>query len=85
MKKLLFSAIALVAFSATTMANTIELSEAKEVVIPATTTDDEAVKRTTCDIIWVYYYNQAVYSHNLGNGSDASWDYADEKAALNGC
>ena len=81
MKKLVFTAIAMVAFSGASIANTIE---AKEEVVPAkkttsvrettTTTKKEDLLRSQCDAIWIIAwqnfggaanYNYAVYQADL--------------------
>ncbi|MCZ8089198.1 MAG: hypothetical protein O9282_11150 [Flavobacterium sp.] len=55
MKKLFFSAVALIAFSSVSMGNTIELKENLDELKPA-----ESVKRTShaiCENARVHYYN----------------------------
>ena len=60
MKKLFFTAIAMLAFSAVSMANTIEIKEVEvtvEKTIITTTVEDD--KRTPCDAGWIQAYENA--------------------------
>ena len=84
MKKMFFTAVALVAFCFTSMANTIEV---KEVVIPVEEKEEVVVKKTPCDYVWIAYYTIYI---NTGNGdhiagSQEAWNYADTNAAAQGC
>jgi hypothetical protein len=86
MKKMFLSAIVMLAFSAASMANTVEVTEVKEeVVATVLTTDEDVVKRTVCDTIWIYYYEQAIGEGGMCAGSMGAWDYADNLSAMNGC
>ena len=73
MKKLFFSAVALVAFSSVSMGNTIELKENLDELKPA-----ESVKRTShaeCENVRVLYYNHLSSQgvpHNEASGRSYS-------------
>ena len=75
MKKLVFTAIAMIAFSGASMANAIEV---KEDVVPAdkTTTivKKEDLLRTKCDAIWIIAWQN--------NGGASNYDYAVFQADL---
>lgn len=84
MKKMFFTVIALVAFSATSMANTVEV---KEVVIPVdekeeTNIEIEDVLRSRCDAIWLL----AFLDHGGGKNYEEAVFYADLATdAAGGC
>ena len=80
MKKMFFTAIALVAFSATSMAGTVEV---KEVVIPVE--EEVVIKRTLCDNFWIAAY-ELYYSTHPGSREDGSAiNYADSISTVVGC
>ena len=82
MKKMFFTAIALVAFSATSMANTVEV---KEVVIPVEEEVVVVVKRTACDSFWIASYELYLSQHPGSAGSPEAWGYADAISTVVGC
>ncbi|WP_394757914.1 hypothetical protein [Flavobacterium sp.] len=71
MKKLVFTAIAMIAFSGASMANT---KEVKKTLI-----------RTPCDTLWIHYYQFALDELGAVSGSQGAWDFADAMAEANGC
>ena len=91
MKKLVFTAIAMVAFCGVSMANTIEVKvevvPAKE-TIPvretATTTKKEDLLRTPCDALWITAWQLYGGANSGHNGLDAI-TLADEYASYHGC
>lgn len=81
MKKLVFTAITMVAFSSASIANTIEVKEevisAEETTSAkgtATITKKEDVLRTKCDAIWIISWQS--------NGGASNYDYAVYQADL---
>ena len=62
MKKMFFTAIALVAFSATSMAKTVEVNE---VLIPVEE-KEELVILPSCQVIMTYVYEYNIVKYNCG-------------------
>lgn len=83
MKKMFFTAIALVAFSGASMANTKEVKSIKPVVKAKTT--KVVVLRTYCDQVWINGYTYALVVLNYEAGSADAWAYADARATALGC
>ena len=86
MKKLVFTAIAMVAFCGASMANTI--TEEKETADTKKTTPALVVKiliRTQCDTLWIHWYEYALDELCAASGSQGAWDFADTLSAEMGC
>lgn len=84
MKKMFFTAIALVAFSGVSMANTKEVKSIKP-VIKAKTIKKSAMLRTYCDQVWINGYTYALVALHYEAGSADAWAYADARATALGC
>ena len=83
MKKMFFTAIALVAFIGTSMANTKEVKETTVVVEKTNTTEPqtEELLRSRCDAIWL-----KAYLDHKGEGYETAVFYADLATdAAGGC
>jgi bacteriorhodopsin len=83
MKKMFMTAVALVAFSAASMANTKEVKTPVKPVKKAKT--EATVFKTKCDYIWIAYYTIFINTHEGSDGSGAAWGYADANASAAGC
>ena len=71
MKKLVFTAIAMIAFSGASIANT---KGVKKVLI-----------KTPCDTLWIHWYQYALDELGAASGSTGAWDFADTMSAEMGC
>ncbi len=84
MKKMFFTAIALIAFTGTSMASTEEVKEAAVVVVEKTNTTEpqtEEVLRSRCDAIWL-----KAYLDHKSEGYETAVFYADLATdAAGGC
>jgi hypothetical protein len=85
MKKLLFCAIAIVAISSVSMANTVEVKEVKTEAKVEVKPNDALVKTTPCDTFWKATYSLYVSNHAGSGGSVEAYAYADAFAELAGC
>ena len=83
MKKMFMTAVALVAFSAASMANTKEVKVAVEPVKEVKT--ESEFKREPCDYVWIAYYTIYINTHSGSAGSGAAYGYADTNAGAQGC
>jgi hypothetical protein len=85
MKKMIFSAIAIVAISSVSMANTVEVKEVKTETREVVKADDSLLQTTPCDTFWKAAYSLYI-SNNAGSaGSDAAYGYADALSTVVGC
>jgi hypothetical protein len=85
MKKMIFSAIAFVAISSVSMANTVEVKEVKAETKAVVNADDSLVQTTPCDTFWKSAYSLYVSNHSGSAGSDAAYGYADALSTVVGC
>ena len=76
------TALAVVAFSEAGMAKTKEVKLIKPV---KKETKKVTLFRTTCDTIWIYYYQSYIDTHKGTAGSSEAVEYADRLSAKNGC
>jgi len=82
MKKMFFTAIALIAFVGASNAKTGEVKK----VNPALKKTLILKERTYCDQLWISYYVYYIeHLHPGSAGSEAAWHYADAWATDKGC
>lgn len=80
MEKVIFTAIAMIAFSGASMANTKE-EKTRVVTLKATKVVKKVLKRTPCDALWI----QAWQNAGGAAAGDYSIGYADGYATAHGC
>ena len=82
MKKVIFTAIAMIAFSGASMANTKDIKSINPV---KKNTAEVLYVRTYCDQLWINGYEYALAVLHYGAGSSDAWAYADARATALGC